>query len=80
MTSTDLIHDQPLSKELQGISMSLPDIPTQTLSDEAQGDETSILECMPEVSTSIRLNLFFGGLIFSLIFKSEYNIIDVGFL
>ncbi|XP_050285150.1 phosphoinositide phosphatase SAC2-like [Quercus robur] len=54
MTSTDLIHYQPLSKELQGGSMSLPDIPTQPLSDEAQGDDTSILECTPEVSTSIR--------------------------
>ncbi|KAF3958797.1 hypothetical protein CMV_016327 [Castanea mollissima] len=58
MTSTDLIHNQTLSKELQGGSTSLlqfiPDIPTQPLSDEAQGDDTSILECMPEISTSIR--------------------------
>lgn len=63
MTSTDLIHNQPLSKELQGGSTSflkfIPDIPTQPLSDEAQGDDTSILECTPEISTSIRLNLFF---------------------
>ncbi|GMY34839.1 phosphoinositide phosphatase SAC2-like isoform X1 [Fagus crenata] len=58
MTSSDSMHNQPLSEEVQGGSRSLleiiPETPTQPLYDEAQGDSTSILEFTPEISTSTR--------------------------
>lgn len=57
MASTDVLHNQPLSEQVKGRSVSLldfmPEIPTQPLS-EAQRESMSISELTPEISTPIR--------------------------
>ncbi|XP_059456351.1 phosphoinositide phosphatase SAC2-like [Corylus avellana] len=63
MASTDVLHNQPLSEQVKGRSISLldfmPEIPTQPLS-EAQRERTSISEFSPEISTTISSGLLPG--------------------